>query len=406
MLLKRFSYSVITRGIVAFINFLILIISSRYLGADTRGQISLVVLNIANIQMISEIFTGYTLVHFVPKYSLRKIFYYGILWIIILEILGLWILYQLNYLVKNYEVELAISSFMVILNTFCMVIILAKENIRLYNWMSILQPLVLLAVLAFNIFVERVLILDAYFDALFFSFGLALVVNVCTVVQYLKKDSNVDFQFGNIISNGFLSQWSNWMHLLSNRFSYYVLSAFYLNWLGIYSTATSLVESVFVIYSGISTVVLSYVSNEEDKTKSRQITIRAALGSFLLTLLALLILLLIPEQWIIWVLGKGFANIKLPMMILSIGALAISFSAVFSHYFSAIGVLKYNAISNTFACLFTVLFSHLFIQKWGISGSAWIGSISYLIEAIFVSYFFMRKEKVKWREIWSVKNWL
>lgn len=405
MLLKRFSYSVITRGIVAFINFLILIISSRYLGADTRGQISLVVLNIANIQMISEIFTGYTLVHFVPKYSLRKIFYYGILWIIILEILGLWILYQLNYLVKNYEVELAISSFMVILNTFCMVIILAKENIRLYNWMSILQPLVLLAVLAFNIFVERVLILDAYFDALFFSFGLALVVNVCTVVQYLKKDSNVDFQFGNIISNGFLSQWSNWMHLLSNRFSYYVLSAFYLNWLGIYSTATSLVESVFVIYSGISTVVLSYVSNEEDKTKSRQITIRAALGSFLLTLLALLILLLIPEQWIIWVLGKGFANIKLPMMILSIGALAISFSAVFSHYFSAIGVLKYNAISNTFACLFTVLFSHLFIQKWGINGSAWIGSISYLIEAISVSYFFVRKEKVQWREIWSVKNW-
>lgn len=405
MLLKRFSYSVITRGIVAFINFLILIISSRYLGADTRGQISLVVLNIANIQMISEIFTGYTLVHFVPKYSLRKIFYYGILWIIILEILGLWILYELNYLIKNYEVELAIASLMVILNTFCMVIILAKENIRLYNWMSILQPLVLLVVLAFNIFVERVLILDAYFDALFFSFGLALVVNVCTVVQYLKKDSNVDFQFSNIVSNGFLSQWSNWMHLLSNRFSYYVLSAFYLNWLGIYSTATSLVESVFVIYSGISTVVLSYVSNEEDKTKSRQITIRAAFGSFLLTLLALLILLLIPEQWIIWVLGKGFANIKLPMMILSIGALAISFSAVFSHYFSAIGVLKYNAISNTFACLFTVLFSHLFIQKWGISGSAWIGSISYLIEAIFVSYFFMRKEKVKWREIWSVKNW-
>ncbi len=405
MLLKRFSYSVITRGIVAFINFLILIISSRYLGADTRGQISLVVLNIANIQMISEIFTGYTLVHFVPKYSLRKIFYYGILWIIILEILGLWILYQLNYLVKNYEVELAISSFMVILNTFCMVIILAKENIRLYNWMSILQPLVLLVVLAFNIFVERVLILDAYFDALFYSFGLALVVNIFTVIQYLKKDSNVDFQFSNIVSNGFLSQWSNWMHLLSNRFSYYVLSAFYLNWLGIYSTATSLVESVFVIYSGISTVVLSYVSNEEDKTKSRQITIRAALGSFLLTLLALLILLLIPEHWIIWVLGKGFANIKMPMMILSIGALAISFSAVFSHYFSAIGVLKYNAISNTFACLFTVLFSHLFIQKWGISGSAWIGSISYLIEAIFVSYFFMRKEKVKWREIWSVKNW-
>lgn len=405
MLLKKFSYSVITRGIVALINFLILIISSRYLGADTRGQISLVVLNIANIQMISEIFTGYTLVHFVPKYSLRKIFYYGILWIIILEILGLWILHKLNYLIKNYEVELAIASLMVILNTFCMVIILAKENIRLYNWMSILQPLVLLVVLTFNIFIEQIFILDAYFDALFYSFALALIVNLFTVVQYLKKDKNIDFQFNKIISNGFLSQWSNWMHLLSNRFSYYVLSAFYLNWLGIYSTATSLVESVFVIYSGISTVVLSYVSNEEDKTKSRQITIRAALGSFLLTLLALLILLLIPEHWIIWILGKGFANIKLPMIILSIGALAISFSAVFSHYFSAIGVLKYNAISNTFACLFTILFSHLFIQKWGISGSAWIGSISYLIEAIFVSYFFMRKEKVKWREIWSVKNW-
>ncbi|MCX7727909.1 MAG: polysaccharide biosynthesis C-terminal domain-containing protein [Bacteroidia bacterium] len=405
MLFKKISYSVITRALVACINFFVLIISSRYLGAETRGQISLLILNIANVQMLSEIFTGYALVHFIPKFSLKKIFIYGLIWIILVLLIGTLILYYLNYLIPFYEAEFVIISIMVILNTFCMVIILGKENIRLYNWLSVLQPLILLMILAFDIFIEKKFVLDSYIDALLYSFGIALIINMFSVLQYLKQDRLKDFALISILSNGFLSQWSNWMHLLANRFGYYVLSIVSLQGLGIYSTATSLIESVFVIYSGISTVVLSYVSNESDAEKSKRITLQAATGSLLFTILAVLVILGIPEDWLVWILGNGFAGIKTPMAILSLGVVMISFSAVFSHYYSARGVLKYNAISNTISCLFTVLFSYIFIQKWGISGAAMVASISYVIEAMMITYFFWKHERIQWSEIWNKGFW-
>ncbi len=400
MFLRRFSYSIVTRGIVAIINLIVLIISSRYLGVETRGEISLLILNIANVQMISEVFTGYALVHFIPRFSLKKIMLYGLLWVLAVVVLGSGVLYYLGYLIQGYEKEFLLGCLMVLLNTFCMVIVLGKENIRLYNWLSVLQPLILLLVLSFNIFVEKRVVLSSYFDALFYSFGITLFINIFTIWQYLKKDEKSAFGLSNILSNGFLSQWSNWMHLLSNRFSYYVLSGVGLNWLGIYSTATSLIESVFVVYGGISTVVLSYVSNEDDENRAKEMSVHSAMGSFVVTLMALIVLLVIPESWIVWILGEGFKGIKMPMMILSFGVLMISYSAIFSHYFSGTGVLKYNAVSNTVACLFTILFSHLFIQKWDLGGAALVAGLSYAIEAVLVSYFFARHSDLKIKKMW------
>ena len=401
MILKKFLYSIFTRGIVALINFLILLLSSRYLGVETRGEISLFILNIANVQMMSEIFTGYALVHFIPKFSLKKIVSFAGLWILCSVFIGTAILWLFKYLIPHYEIEFIILSIMIILNTFCMVLILGKNNIRLYNWMSILQPLILLMTMTVNIFLEKIFTLEAYLEALFYSFGSALCINLYALIHYLKKDTNNEFEWKPVFSNGFLSQWSNWMHLLSNRFNYYILSSFNLQFLGIYSTASALIESVFIIYSGISTVVLSYVSNEQDKEVSKNTCIRAARMSFILTLFALVCILLIPESWLVWILGKGFLNIKMPMTILSFGALMISYSAVFSHYFSGQGVLKYNAISNTIACLFTILFSPVCIHKWGMTSAATVATISYTIEAILVVYFFKRSEKVSWKNMWK-----
>jgi len=59
---------------VSLINLGILLLTSRYLGTRTRGEISLWVLNIFIFQMLAEIFTGYSLVHFIPKTDFKKIF--------------------------------------------------------------------------------------------------------------------------------------------------------------------------------------------------------------------------------------------------------------------------------------------------------------------------------------------
>ena len=54
-MLKKIIATLFTKGFVALINLAILLISSRELGGEVRGQVSLLILNIAIIQAINEI---------------------------------------------------------------------------------------------------------------------------------------------------------------------------------------------------------------------------------------------------------------------------------------------------------------------------------------------------------------
>jgi hypothetical protein len=73
-LLKKIAHTLFSKGSTAFINFAILLITSKVLGGEIRGEITLFVLNIAIIQIVNEIYTGYTLVHFIPKFSFKKLY--------------------------------------------------------------------------------------------------------------------------------------------------------------------------------------------------------------------------------------------------------------------------------------------------------------------------------------------
>ena len=72
-MLQRILYSFFSKGVIAVINFLILLLSARYLGVRTRGEISVFLVNIALVQVLTEIYTGYNLVHFMQKFSHRRI---------------------------------------------------------------------------------------------------------------------------------------------------------------------------------------------------------------------------------------------------------------------------------------------------------------------------------------------
>ncbi|MEO6303240.1 MAG: hypothetical protein ABIP51_08705, partial [Bacteroidia bacterium] len=80
---KNIIHSLFTKGVVAIINFFILIVSSRYLGVSSRGEISIFILNIAIIQIVNEIYTGYSLVYFIPKFNLKKMYVLGLIYTLI-----------------------------------------------------------------------------------------------------------------------------------------------------------------------------------------------------------------------------------------------------------------------------------------------------------------------------------
>ena len=96
-MLKKIIATLFTKGFVALINLVILLVSSRQLGGDVRGQVSLLILNIAIIQAINEIYTGYALVYFVPKFSLKKLYKNGFLFSVLCTIASTVVFFSISF---------------------------------------------------------------------------------------------------------------------------------------------------------------------------------------------------------------------------------------------------------------------------------------------------------------------
>ena len=156
---KNIIHSLFTKGLVAVINFFILIISSRYLGVSSRGEISIFILNIAIIQIVNEIYTGYSLVYFIPKFDLKKIYILGLIYTLIFASLSNIIVVVLDKHVPGYGWMGYIVSLLIIINTFNCVLILGKEKVKIYNLLNLLDVVSLPDFIMFTIFIVELLIL-------------------------------------------------------------------------------------------------------------------------------------------------------------------------------------------------------------------------------------------------------
>lgn len=395
--------SLFAKGLVAVLNFAILIVSSHYLGVSSRGEIAILILNISIIQIVNEIFTGYTLVYFIPKFNLKKIVATGIIYTLIACSLSNSIFYFLNKHIANYEGLSVLISFMVILNTFNCVIILGKERFTLYNFLNVLQPLLLILGLVFTTCFRKIYTLDAYIWPLLLSFIAAFIISFYFVIKLvLQKEEHKLFTLRPIFMNGLLCQLAVLMHIFCNRYSYYLLEN--KADVGLYSSASSLIESVLIISNGIAPVLLSRVANDGDSERSRVLTLSLAKASFLLSLFCVLIIAVIPNDFFVILLGSGFKNAKSIMMMYSPGILMLSFAGIISHYFSATGKLKIILLCNSLGFVTAMILARLLIIKYSYIGAAISADISYAVLTISLGVAFFMFNKLKPGKLFTIRE--
>jgi O-antigen/teichoic acid export membrane protein len=396
-LLKNIISTLFTKGFVAFINLAILLVSCQQLGSDIRGQVSLLIFNIAIIQIINEIYTGYILVYFIPKFSLKKIYTSGLLWAIICTILCvavmlfLFVFFEVGSI--DYWFHLVALSLLIIIHSFHMVIILAKERIKIYNFLNFFQPALLLSVLFVMFFVFHIKTINSYILALYVSFSAAIIVSIIQVAIIFKNHNNTLtlFEPKRIIENGFYNQLANLCHMLSNRYNFYLLGNTVL--VGIYSSATSLIESVWIISGSVSPIILTYIANEKDPANNAKITLFLAKICFLLSLLCVVVLYFIPREFFVFLLGQDFIHVKTVMMYLSPGILFISFATIISHYFAGLGKQRILLIANSCGLLTTISVSRYLIAKDQLLGASYSACLSYFVATIILVAFFLKENK-------------
>lgn len=410
---KNIIHSLFTKGFVALINFLLLIISARYLGVSSRGEIALFILNLTIIQIINEVYTGYTLIHFIPKYNLKRLFVTGIIYTLIFCSLSNVIIVFLKKVpgfenvflkqVLGFEWLGYIISLLIIINTFNCVIILGKEKVKLYNFLNLLQPLLLLIGLAFYIVVLKEFTFSAYVYPLLFSFIIAIFISGISVIKIITstQPSNT-FNLKPVLLNGFLCQAGILMHIFCNRYSYYLLGNE--EKVGLYSSASSLIESVLIISSGISPVLIARIANQGNNLKSTEMTLSLSKASLIFSALAVGIIFLLPEDLFVFILGAGFKGTKHLMMLYAPGILMISLFSIITNYFSAIGKLNIVLVCDGLGFLTTLILAPMLIRNYDIEGAAYTANIAYLVIAISVSIAFFRESKLPFKRFFSLKE--
>lgn len=400
-MLKTIFQSLLTRGGVAIFNFLVLILSSRYLGVETRGEVSVMVLNLAAVQIINEIITGYSLVSFIPHINLWRLYRTGFLITAGMAITSTLVLTLSGKSAMPHIWIIIPLTFVVIANTFNLVVLLGKQDLKHYNIFSILQPFLLLAGLFLTTRIFGIYTFEGYLYPLFLSFLLTFILTTFYALRFATNQNTGSWPWKRILLIGFYCQMAVFMHVLSNRYSYYLLENN--AQVGLYASACSLMESVWVIMTALNPIVLSKVANEGDGAYSRGMTLGFAKLSFLLSLAAGLVVMVLPDSLFLTLLGKSFTGIKGIMLAYLPGILFISFSGILAHYFSALGQLKRTLICNSVGFLFTIVAAPLLIRSMGINGALLTANISYGLSSLALLVAFMNYTKLPLSTFWNLK---
>lgn len=386
-MLQRILYSFFSKGIVALINFLILLLSARYLGVRTRGEVSVFLINIALVQVINEVYTGYSLVHFLQKYNHRKLLQNGLVLTLFLSAFAS-ILLPLR---QSFALS-ALAYFpilvLVLLHSYFCVILLGKQRLKVYNLIALLQPMLLLVFLGIQIFVIKTFTFHAYYFALTASFALALPFSAFFMLQAMRgTEVFSDFNFKKILSKGVYLQAGTLMLFFINRYNYYVLGD--AEKIGLYSTASGLMDALLLLAAATSPVLLARLSVMKDSA----IVLLRILRLALLTVLLLYVLSwCLPESLLLLLVGKGYLGIRMIMIGYGPAVVFQSGCIILGQYYIASGQQMQLVRLYLIPFILHLFLAPILILIFGISGAALASGLSFLFVLIRLYLNFCKKE--------------
>ena len=399
-MLKTISGTFASKFLLAILNFATIILSTRLLGAEGRGEISFFVTNMVLVLLFTSLLGGPSLVYLAPRYNFFRFLIPSYTWAFLLTVVFCYVLYMTHQLAFG---DFYFLFFSILFNSWKstnMMVLLGKEKMKSYNWLALIHSVLLLTFFLLFDFFIAVFSVESFYLAIVISnlliwvwsfwvlFGLGEKVVLAIDRALIKK----------LFAYGGLAQLANIIQFANYRISYYYL----MNMagegaagLGKYSIAVSVAESVWIIGQSLATVQFSKLSNVEDAVLRRKISVRMFRFNFLLNLLAIAILLCIPSWLYVYVFnGEEFSRVSTYILWLAPGIFALGISTSLAAYFGGKGAYWPNVISSALGALVTFTVCELFIKDLGIFAAAVGASLSYIAILIYFLISFLKKERL------------
>ncbi|MBL0070527.1 MAG: polysaccharide biosynthesis C-terminal domain-containing protein [Bacteroidetes bacterium] len=400
---SKIIFTFITRFSSSLIGFLLVILTAHAIGAEGRGEISLIILGTAITLLISSIIGGNAIVLLAPSTPAFKLLVPSYGWALISISLITTLLHFTGLIPQQYSIHIFIISLLQAIASIHMSLFIGKQQIKLYNIMNLLQVFLLFtAAVIFYYFLNYHEVIH-YIVALYISFAIQALVTTWFIYREIEITSlsGVKEIIKKILENGLVIQLCNVVQILNYRLCYFILEETHgMTSLGIFSTASIVAESVWLVSRSISLVQYSGIVNSSDKEYNRFLTVRMAKLSLVGSILVMIPVLLLPSSFYGWILGEEFRAILVPLWIYAPGILALSFATVLGHYFAGLGLNKVNLTGSLIGFGITLFFSLILIPKWGINGAAVSVCLAYCVHSVYLFLKFRTHTSFKIIELW------
>ncbi len=400
----------VTDGFVVALNLLLGVLTARVLGPERRGVLTLVMTLPLTLVYFADLGLSQANVYFLgrskrPESSivansvLIALVLGAVVGLALWSIRGLVLNTLLDDLPSHYLVAILLLVPLLLLYTYWMAILRARQQFGLFNLLRLLIPLALLGCTALALLVIRGGIgwaVVAYLVGNALAIGISLFV-VGRLVQFkltfdwpLARES---------LAYGLKSYLQNLIGHLTYRLDLYLVALFLPPAeIAFYGIATSIAEMSWYVPNAVGMVLFPKLSNELEE-RIHPLTAEACRHTLLITAAVTIAVTVVGVVAIPLVYGADYRPATLPLIALGPGVVAMSIYKVLTRNFSSRDRQQVSILIAGLGLALNLALDVLLIPRLGVTGAALASSCAYSAAGVAMLWAFRRDSRLSWREI-------
>ena len=407
-MLAKIIETIFSKGLTTIANFVTVVLTAKFLGAEIRGEIALLLLSVNIVNIFQVIMTGASVSYFIPRRSNRQVYSLALTWNLIVGVALSFLIVVLQLLPWGLLPELLIISFLQGLLALHQNVLIGKEKIRQQNLLEILRAVGVVGIIAVFILGVNQREVDYVYLAYIIANTFAALLGLIFIWKHIASNenrSNTKDLFAEMFRFGAQAQTNNISQLLNYRFVYYLIEKWQgLDALGVFSVAVALGEATWVICKSIATNLYARLVNEENEEKRIDLTTKLLKLSTYLTVVALVVIFLLPSELYIWLFGEECGNIKELMLYFSPGILFLAMFTIFNHYFTAKDQDMTNVQGSIIGNVVSVGLGLFLLARYELVGGSATYSVTYALMFLYLFYQYKRATGIRFVKFLPSKN--
>jgi O-antigen/teichoic acid export membrane protein len=217
--------------------------------------------------------------------------------------------------------------------------------------------------------------------------------------SFLNKE-----QLRYVLGYSMLAYLCNVFQFLSNRMDFWFIEHFKGSRdLGYYSLSVNLAQMLWVLPQAISMILLSY-SGAQTREKAIENTNALSRMAVFVVGSASVLLLFIIDYIIPFLYGQDYFASAFLFKLLLAGIVPFSITTILASYFSGRGKMRINLYTSLLSFMICLAGDLALIPLYGNTGAAIATIISYAFSTFFITFVYIRREKVKWNDLIVLKR--